>query len=72
MQAGTQPIAGPSALSPESPPEASVPRLLPAPETMRLYRADWSAFSAWCEAAGLSALPADPATVASFLAGAAP
>jgi hypothetical protein len=67
MQVGTQPIAGPSALSPESPPEASVPRLLPASETTRLYKADWTAFAAWCEAACLTALPADPATVACFL-----
>jgi site-specific recombinase XerD len=71
MQVGTQPIAGLSSLSPESPPEASVPRLLPASETTRLYKADWTAFATWCDEAGLTALPADPATVASFLGAAA-
>jgi site-specific recombinase XerC len=37
------------------------------PETRRLYQADWSAFESWCIAAGLTALPAKPATVVAFL-----
>ena len=45
-------------------------RRAPAPETARLYAADWKAFEAWCTRAGLSALPAAPATVAAFLAAA--
>jgi len=31
---------------------------------------DWQAFTAWCQAAGMTALPAAPATVAAFLAAA--
>ena len=44
------------------------PRRVPhATETRRLYAADWAAFAAWCRAAGLAALPASPATVATYL-----
>ena len=39
----------------------------PAPETQRLYAGDWAAFADWCAAAGLSRLPAEPATVATYL-----
>jgi integrase len=39
-----------------------------APATLRAYRADWQHFCAWCRAAGWSALPAAPATVAAYLA----
>ena len=42
-----------------------------APETARLYQTDWSAFAAWCDGERLAALPAEAATVASFLAAAA-
>ena len=42
-------------------------RTRPAPETQRLYAGDWAAFADWCAAAGLSRLPADPATVATYL-----
>ena len=59
------------------PPEATGPRAgvaparrAPAPETARLYAIDWQTFAAWCQAAGLTALPATPATVAAFLAAA--
>jgi len=38
-----------------------------APNTERAYKADAAAFSAWCAAAGLAALPASPVTIASFL-----
>jgi len=38
-----------------------------APETRRAYRRDWHAFATWCDAAGQCALPAQPATVRSFL-----
>jgi integrase len=45
------------------------PKIRPplAPETQRLYAGDWAAFADWCAAAGRSRLPADPATVATFL-----
>ena len=39
-----------------------------APATRAAYRGDWTAFCDWCEGAGLEALPAAPATVASYLA----
>ncbi|MBK9945537.1 MAG: tyrosine-type recombinase/integrase [Kouleothrix sp.] len=39
-----------------------------APNTRRAYRADWTAFTAWCEQQGCAHLPAQPATVANYLA----
>jgi site-specific recombinase XerD len=39
-----------------------------APATRRAYRSDFRAFSTWCQARGLPALPAAPETVAAFLA----
>ena len=39
-----------------------------APATRRAYASDWRAFTAWCEARGLRALPASPATAAAFIA----
>ncbi len=39
-----------------------------APATLRAYAADWRAFTAWCTAHGVDALPATPHTVALFLA----
>jgi site-specific recombinase XerC len=40
--------------------------------TLRLYARDWTAFETWCAATGQTALPATAATVAAFLAEAAP
>lgn len=42
-------------------------RAAKAPATLRAYRADWRHFESWCQAAGLSALPAVPETVALYL-----
>ncbi|GGM73917.1 integrase [Longimycelium tulufanense] len=42
-----------------------------SPNTLRAYRADWIAWSAWCTAEGRQALPADPLDVAVYLAAAA-
>src|SRR5215471_2261846 len=39
-----------------------------APATRRGYASDWKMFSAWCERFGLSALPAEPRTVALYIA----
>jgi integrase len=39
-----------------------------AANTRRAYRAAWQDFTAWCEEAGRSALPASPETVGTFLA----
>ena len=39
-----------------------------APATRRAYRSDFRRFEAWCARRGLVALPADPETVATFLA----
>ncbi|KQN22954.1 hypothetical protein ASE86_14350 [Sphingomonas sp. Leaf33] len=38
-----------------------------ASATRRAYAADWRVFTAWCDARGLTALPATPGTVAVFL-----
>jgi site-specific recombinase XerD len=43
------------------------PRHSPAPETIRLYANDWTAFVTWCRLAGAAPLPATPATVAAYL-----
>jgi integrase len=39
-----------------------------AANTLRAYQSDWKHFSEWCQSHGLCALPADPATVAAYLA----
>ena len=39
-----------------------------SPATLRAYRADWEDFAAWCQARGVPPLPAEPATVAAYLA----
>ncbi|MBF6150530.1 hypothetical protein IU505_35125, partial [Nocardia nova] len=39
--------------------------------TLRAYRADWVAWSAWCATEGRQALPADALDVAVYLAAAA-
>jgi len=39
--------------------------------TRRAYRSDWADFAGWCQAHGLGALPAAPATVALYLTSAA-
>ena len=38
-----------------------------AGRTKAAYRSDWHTFTAWCESHGLEALPASPATVATYL-----
>lgn len=38
-----------------------------AANTRRAYRSDWSDFTAWCEARGVSALPASPETLTLYL-----
>jgi hypothetical protein len=43
-----------------------------APETKRAYATDWAHFTAWCQAAGCTPLPAEPAAVAAYLAAMAP
>ncbi|MEV6769612.1 site-specific integrase [Nocardia sp. NPDC051030] len=42
-----------------------------SPNTVRAYRSDWIAWSAWCAAEGRQSLPADPLDVAVYLAAAA-
>jgi site-specific recombinase XerD len=39
-----------------------------APSTLRAYRSDWQAFTAWCAARSLPVLPAAPETVALYVA----
>ena len=39
-----------------------------APATRRSYERDWRLFATWCAERGLVAIPAEPATVAAFLA----
>ena len=42
-----------------------------APATRRAYRSDFAGFAAWCDAIGMTSLPASPATVAQFVAASA-
>ena len=64
--------------------EQSIPALVVASEaadvfrrasrsanTLAAYRSDWTRFAAWCQANGVTALPASPGTVAGYLAAAA-
>ena len=39
-----------------------------APATRRAYECDWRLFATWCSTRGLVAIPAEPATVAAFVA----
>ena len=39
-----------------------------APRTREAYRYQWATFTAWCEERALDALPADPATLAGYIA----
>ncbi|SDE30691.1 tyrosine-type recombinase/integrase [Belnapia rosea] len=39
-----------------------------APATLRAYAADWADFTAWCRDRNATALPAEPITVAAYLA----
>jgi integrase len=39
-----------------------------APATLRAYRIDWRLFCEWCAARGVASLPAEPSTVAGYLA----
>jgi len=43
-------------------------RTAAAPATLRAYKADWTHYAAWCAAAGLTPVPAEPATVGAYLA----
>ena len=45
----------------------NAPRAL-APETARLYASGWAAFVTWCRTARVAPLPAEPRTVAAYLA----
>lgn len=38
-----------------------------AESTLKVYRRDWSAFAAWCDARGLQSLPAAPEAVALYI-----
>lgn len=51
-----------------TPTAADYARLSLSPATLRAHRADWSDFTAWCQGKSVSALPADPTTVADYLA----
>jgi hypothetical protein len=42
-------------------------RAAKSPATLRAYRSDWAHFEAWCQTHQLSALPAEPVTVALYI-----
>jgi site-specific recombinase XerC len=39
-----------------------------AKSTWRAYRSDWQQFKAWCQTVGLQPIPAEPRTIAIFVA----
>ncbi len=39
-----------------------------AKSTWRAYRSDWQQFEAWCQTVSLQPLPAEPQTIAMFVA----
>jgi integrase len=47
---------------------ADYARAAHAANTRRAYAADWRDFSRWCDTTGLTPMPAEPATVGSYLA----
>jgi hypothetical protein len=46
-----------------------MPKAVAQPTTWRAYEPDWRLFGAWCQSVDRASLPAEPATVALFLAG---
>jgi site-specific recombinase XerD len=60
--------ASPPALTDVLTSAASYAEAEKAESTRRAYRADWRHFRAWCEGNRLSDLPAEPGTVAAYLA----
>ena len=39
-----------------------------SPNTWRAYKSDWRIYEAWCRSVDLESLPAEPETVAMFIA----
>jgi hypothetical protein len=39
-----------------------------APATVKAYGIDWEQFTAWCDVRGFESLPAEPATIAGYMA----
>ena len=58
----------PATLGPELEEAAGYARAEKAPATRRAYKSDFALFRAWCETKRVPALPAEPETVAAFLA----
>jgi site-specific recombinase XerD len=65
--AGSVPTVGPE-LEGLGARAAAFARASKSPATERAYASDWRYFEAWCSRAGLTALPAAPATIGGYLA----
>ena len=61
------PEASPADLAPAAERARAYAGQAKAPNTLRAYNADWRDFAAWCAAAGLAPLPAEPETVGLYL-----
>src|SRR3979409_985250 len=57
----------PAALGPDLAAAVDLAKAEKAPSTRRAYGTDFRLFTAYCEAKGVSPLPASPATVAAYL-----
>jgi len=64
----SQPVDLPAVPAPDVAAAVNYARAEKAPATRRAYETDFYLFSAWCDANGVSALPASPKTVAAYLA----
>ena len=58
----------PAALGPDLTAAVDLAKAEKAVSTRKAYGTDFRLFKAWCEAKGVSSLPASPETVAAFLA----
>jgi integrase len=63
-----QPPAAPLAVLGPLESAAGYAREARSPRTVKRYRDAWAIFAAWCEDQGFESLPAEPATVAAYLA----
>jgi integrase len=69
MPLALPPLQGPlAALAPELESARTFATASKADETRRAYTREWQAFVAWCSTKGCPSLPAEPATLAAYLA----
>src|SRR5215510_958338 len=68
VETGITKIEQPSVLAPTIDRARAYAANAKAPATRRGYRSDWRSFELWCASNGLSNLPAEPETIALYIA----